>query len=268
MSNKLISVAARSADSSPTGLAIKRAATLAAINDADEEYQEIIAALSVKKRNKLEKRLDSLQFSVALTAPITCLGPDRCPFFQACPIGNGVNELGKPIYESDDLFPIGKQCILERMYVEQRLASYMEEFFVDPSMISEMSLLNDLITIDLQKQRALLILSIGDAKGFGRDFTTISYGYSDKEQTAGAVTSEETKEHPLMARIDSLDKKRISILDQLNATRKAKAAIAKSFAEDVKSNKMLDDLNSIKNVIQGMVKAKEPSIDAEFIELD
>ena len=258
-------------DTSPTAVATRRAATLAAINDSDEEYASLVASLSPAKRNKLSRRLDSLQYSVALTAPITCLGPNKCPFFHLCPIGDGVNSDGSPLYSPTDQFPIGNHCILEKIYVEQRLSNYMEEFAVDPNMISEMTLINDLITIDLQKQRALAILSIGDKKGFGRDFTAISYSYSDKEATSGEVTAEELKEHPLMARIDSLDKKRISILDQLNATRKAKAAVAKTFAEVATSNKMLDDLSTIKNVIAAMSKkdsSSEPFTDADFIAID
>ena len=254
---------------SEVSLAEARQDLLNKISTVDTDYERLLSAISERKRESLKKRLATISYSAGLTAPITCLGPNKCPFFQLCPLGNGVDKERRPIYEKEDLFPVGQACILERAFVEQRLISYLEEFNVDPNHISEMALVNDLITIDLQKTRALSILSLGDKNEFGRDFMATSFSYSDKPETAGAVTGEEYKEHPLMARIDALDKKRIAILDQLNATRKAKATIVGRFIEQATNSKYLEDLAEIKKAVISTIKNKgSVVIDADEIQLD
>jgi hypothetical protein len=124
----------------------------------------------------------------------------------------------------------------------------MEEFNVDPNHLSEVALLNDLITCDNYKNRALMILAIGDRQNQGRELSTIHDIFSDKGTVSDPVSSE-MRDHPLLARIDKLDQKRIVILEQLNATRKAKLAVAKVISEEKVTNAMLDQLQKVKEIL-------------------
>lgn len=257
------------ANVAPAALAARRAALLDNISSSSD-YDEVYEKLSVVKRNRLHKKLDTLQFNSAASSALTCLGPSRCPFFHMCPIGDGLDATGRASYESDALFPISKPCIVENTFIEQRLYHYMEEFNVDPNQLSELALLNDLITCDNYKNRALMILSIGDRQGEGRALSTVHDIFSDKGESSDPISSE-MRDHPLLARIDKLDQKRIAILEQLNATRKAKLAVAKVVTEEKISNAMLDQLQRVKEVLAREVSATSPNkstATTTIIELD
>lgn len=262
----------------------RRAQLLNSLSSYHDEYEDVISLLPERKQKALTNKLASLNFSAAATAPIVCLGPDKCPFFNQCPIGDGITKEKKPIYNKDAAFPIGKHCILERAYLEERLAFYIDEFNINPAELAEVSLINDLLVIDVQKNRALFVMSLGDRFDNGRDMTLLTETFSDKGM-ADPLTSLIT-EHPLLSRIDALDKKRINILEQLNATRKAKLAVAKVISEEKTANAMLDQMAAVKNIISEKLKENktrassaasasttrasdnEPFIDAEIIEID
>lgn len=261
----------------------RRQQLLNSLSSYHDEYEEVIAALPERKQKALTNKLASLNFSAAATAPIVCLGPDKCPFFNQCPIGDGITKEKKPVYSKDAVFPVGKQCILEKAYLEERLAFYIDEFNINPSELAEVSLINDLLVIDVQKNRALFVMAIGDRSDNGRDMTLLTETFSDKGVPDPLVSL--ITEHPLLSRIDSLDKKRIHILEQLNATRKAKLAVAKVISEEKTANAMLDQMAAVKNIISEKLKENkasgaskassnasgpnsEPFIDAEIIEID
>lgn len=232
---------------------------------SDTQYKNLIEKYSVKKLNKLKKSLDNFKYGYHASAPVVCLGPNKCPFYHACPIGDGfktdITGSRIPLYDSLEDFPIGDQCILEKVYIEQKLIDYLTEFDVDPKSASELSLINDLALLDLYKQRCVLYLAAGDKQAEGIDFLKVDLMFDED----GHETSRSYKEHPVMGIIERLEKRRLKILEELLATRKGKLTIISKIKKSEDDNKLLEVLEDIKKVISNDTA---PIIDAEYIELE
>lgn len=233
---------------------------------SDTQYEKLLEKYSIKKINKLKKSLDNFKYGYHASAPVVCLGPQKCPFYHACPIGDGYKSDGLggkiPIYDDINDFPIGDQCILEKVYIEQKLIDYLTEFDVDPRSASELSLINDLALLDLYKQRCVLFLAAGDKQSEGLDFLKVDLMFDED----GNETSRSYKEHPVMNIIERLEKRRHKILEELLATRKGKLTILAKIKKSEDNSKLLDELEKIRSIIGS---EQHQVIDAEeFIELE
>lgn len=225
---------------------------LSHITTSEDQYDKLISRYSPEKLQSIIKQLDNFKYGVNASAPILCLGPSKCPFFHACPIGDGLKEDPKtkqrvPSYDDIDDFPIGDQCIVEKVFVEQKLIDYVQEFDVDPARPSELSLINDLALVDLYKNRAVLLMSAGDRDGEGIDFMKV-----DTSTTEGAVNGETRayKEHPLFGAIDKLEKRRHKILEELVATRRIKAAVAAKFGAGIQSSQLITEIEKLRKALE------------------
>lgn len=226
---------------------------------SDEHYGYLFNSLIDTTKERVVAKLKGHRYTIVSNAPIICNGPAMCPFFHVCPLGNGCktqvlydNDTGtseftrEPLYDPTMVFPVGDQCILERTYLEQRIIDYINELDVDPARTSELSLVNDLALIDLHKNRCINIMAAGDKQGDGIDFLKVEMVRDGK---TGILTEERIKEHPLLNVLNNLDRKKMSILDSLTATRKQKAQLAAKFAEVKQSSKLLEDIEQLKQLI-------------------
>lgn len=169
------------------------------------------------KQARISRKALNLKHGLAVSAPLNCLGPERCPFYAACPIPDQPGQI-----LPRDEYPINMSCVLEVEYVGQQLVDYMRELDVDPANPVEMSLINELALLDLLRNRAVLILSHGDRRGHGRDMLTVDesiVGWSDDGQP---LTSQSTKAHPAVDIMERHEKRRGRILEQFAATRASK----------------------------------------------
>lgn len=223
---------------------------LKTVQTSQQQYQHIIDNFTPEKLEKVLTTLEQFKYGSNIAAPIICMGPSKCPFYHACPLGNGYSYdpiKGKiALYDSLNDFPIGKQCIIERVFIEQKLLDYIQEFDVDPAKTSELSLINDLALLDLYKNRAILLMAGGDKSGEGTDFLSIDVGYSEQ----GAKISESVKEHPLFTIIDKLEKRRMKVLEELLATRKIRAAAASKFGTMNQSSQLMVEIEKIRKAIE------------------
>lgn len=222
------------------------------ISASENQYQYLITRYSPEKLEKIIKQLDNFKYGLNAAAPVICMGPNKCAFFHACPIGNGYAKDSKtgtriPVYDDIEDFPIGDQCIVEKVYIEQKLIDYIQEFDVDPARPSELSLINDLALVDLYKNRAILIMAAGDRDGEGQDFmkadTTYMTGQSELETKA-------YKEHPLFSVVDKLEKRRHRILEELLATRRTKAAAAARFGTGIGASQLVTEIEKLRKAIE------------------
>lgn len=243
------------------------------IATSEEQYNYLLEALSDLKKGRVKRRLEVFQNGVTETGPVTCLGPEKCKFFHKCPLGNGLqfeetmDDLNKivikrvPNYDSEIPFPIGDPCILEKVYAEQKYIDYITELDIDPNRPTELGLIQDLVLVDLYKQRALMILSIGDVDGSGADFFKITQVYDGK---TGMQTEQKYVEHPLYKIINDLDKKRIALLSEFNATRKAKVIANSKMVEAKAASKLIQEIDIIKQAMMN-VAPKPIIIEGEII---
>lgn len=213
-----------------------------------EHYQSYLDTLPGDVRRRIQSQVIHYRHGLNGVAPLSCLGPQRCPFLEKCPIPAAVDQTGRPIPGPLSNYPMGRDCVLESLFLRQKQIEYIQHLDVDPQNPVEMAIVNELALIDLYKNRALMVLSVGDSKGEGRDFLkTNPIGVSES-----GVVAEMTQEHPVAGVIDKLERRRERWLDRLNETRKAKTEIALKLGESRAESQILQELTRLQRAIQQM----------------
>ena len=225
-----------------------------------DSYDTYLKSMPSDKLTRVRNSINRIQTGVHASAPLTCLGPDNCPFIKKCPIPT-VNPDGTLDKGNPQDYPLGKECIMEKFYVEQKIVDYLQYLDVDPNNPVEMSIVNELALIDLYKNRCLFVLSNGDRKGEGRDFLMVDVtGFNENGDRA-----ETTKLHPVIDMIDRLERRRERWLERLMETRKAKADFMVKMGENQNNSKVLSEIQALRNALAS-VDVKE--LDDEEILID
>lgn len=111
-----------------------------------EEYGDIV--LSKEDALMVHRRLIGVKWGgAAAKVPLMCGGEEVCPFSDECPFV----ELHK--------IPVGRKCPIEKELIAYWVSKYMDEFEVDQSNQSEISLITELAELDIYDYRASLLLS-------------------------------------------------------------------------------------------------------------
>lgn len=179
------------------------------------KYEQWFESLAAQKKERIVHKSNSIRHGLTHISPLNCLGPKRCPFFNACPIPE---DPARPGPDSD--YPINMPCVLESNYVAQKVVDYMKQLQVDPEDPVEMSLINELAMVDLMKNRAVMVISNGDSLGQGRDLLAI-----DEFVDAEGNTRNSIRAHPAVDILDKLEKRRIKLLDKFLATRESRIKV-------------------------------------------
>ncbi len=213
----------------------------------DKDYDSYIERLPAKKKERLINSVNATKLGLHSVAPIMCAGPEKCPFINKCPIPERDAE-GELEYGDAREYPIGSQCILEKFYMKQKLIDYYQHLNIDPANPVEVSIANELAVIDLYKNRALMIMSVGDKSGQGRDFMRVDIlGFNENGDVA-----EQAKLHPALEVVDKLEKRREKWLDKLMETRKAKAEWMLRVGGANNESKILAEIQKLREAISKM----------------
>lgn len=239
-------------------------AALSKLMEVEEDYDSYIERLPEKKKERLINSVNATKFGLHTVAPIMCAGPEKCPFIEKCPIPERDSE-GELIYGEARHYPIGNQCVLEKFYMKQKLIEYYQHLNIDISNPVETSIANELAVIDLYKNRALMIMSVGDKSGQGKDFMRVDIiGFNENGDVA-----EQAKLHPALEVVDKLEKRREKWLDKLMETRKAKAEWMLRVGGNQNESKILAEIQKLREVIGKMdVEEIVEDIDDDDILLD
>ena len=218
----------------------------------EESYDKYLQKIPSEKLTRIKRSISRIQTGIHASAPLTCLGPDNCPFIKKCPIPivnmDGTLDKGNP---GD--YPLGKECIMEKFYVEQKIVDYLKYLDVDPNNPVEMSIVNELALIDLYKNRCLFVLANGDRKGEGRDFLMVDVtGFNENGDRA-----ETTKLHPVIEMIDKLEKRRERWLERLMETRKSKADFMVKMGENQNNSKVLSEIQALRTALSSVEVVSE-----------
>lgn len=219
-----------------------------------DTHRAYIDTLDPKVIARIKQQAATMRHGLHVTAPIMCAGPDKCLFIEHCPIPPR-NQYGAPIMDSKgnmdygeaSHYPIARTCVMETLFMQQKIIDYLEHLDVDPDNPIEMSIVNELALIDLLKNRALIILSKGDRKGQGQDLMKVDTSY---DAETGAQLSESSNLHPAANFIDSLEKRREKWLDKLVETRKSKLDMASKLGNSDKDNLMLQEIRAVREAIE------------------
>ena len=239
------------------------------VSEVGEEYQEYLERLSPEKRRRITNSVNRIQTGLHAVAPIMCLGPEKCPFIEKCPIPERNKSTRELSFGPNANYPIGQECILEKFYMQQKVIEYVKHLNVDPQNPVEMSIVNELAVLDLYKNRALMIMSVGDKSGQGRDFMRVDVlGFNENGEIA-----ETSKLHPSMDVLDKLEKRREKWLDKLMETRKAKADWMAKVGGGNQESRILSEIAKLREAIVELeasdeLKVLEASTEDDEILLD
>jgi hypothetical protein len=227
-------------------------------------YTQWLEQLPAEKRKRVRQQIARTKHGVHIVAPITCTGLGNCPFASACPIPDrGIDH--SLVAGPDSDYPIGQHCVLEGEYTVQKTAEYLIHLDVDPSNPVETAMVQELALIDLQKNRALLIMSHGDREGQGRDFLHIDESVTGFSQH-GPLVSKTTKLHPVLTYIDVLERRREKLLDKLMETRKAKADWAAKMGNTSADSRMLTEITEMRAAVSRMLEQQAQAVVAPQVE--
>jgi hypothetical protein len=218
---------------------------LALLNEInDNEYDSYLAKLPEAKVRKIRNRINAYKTGVYASAPVVCYGPAKCPFINKCPIPD-INQEGELDLGEDYLYPVGRECIMEREIVKSKTLEYLHYLNVDPSNPVEMSIVNELALIELYKNRCVLVLSQGDKRGQGRDFLMVDVvGFNENGDRA-----ETTKLHPVTEMIDKLERRRERWLERLMETRDSKAKFLTKMHENKNQSRVLEEIAMLRDAL-------------------
>jgi hypothetical protein len=217
------------------------------ISVIEPEYENYLESLPPEKKQRIVNSINRIQTGLHAVAPIMCLGPEKCPFIAKCPIPER-DPKGAVEFGDIENYPMGRECILEKFYMQQKIIEYVEHLNVDPANPVEMSIVNELALIDLYKNRSLMVMSAGDKSGQGRDFMRVDIlGFSEHGETA-----ETAKLHPAVEMLDKLEKRRQNWLDKLMETRKAKADWAAKVGGAHNDSRILAEIEKLRTAITSL----------------
>lgn len=146
-------------------------------------------------------RAGSVKHGLFAAIPMVCRGADKCVYADTCPLA------------MQDMEPTGERCPIEISHILTKYKAYTEELNIDQDNIVDMSLVKDLIDLDVQIARADNKLAIdGD---FIQMVTVTVTEEGDEIQNPAIHKAVEYK--------DKLLKKRHDVLGLLHSTRKDKA---------------------------------------------
>lgn len=226
------------------------------VSEVEPEYQDYLENLPAEKRRRIINSVNRIQTGLHAVAPIMCLGPEKCPFIDKCPIPERNKDTKELVYGPNANYPVGQECILEKFYMQQKVVEYLSHLNVDPQNPVEMSIVNELAVLDLYKNRALMIMSVGDKSGQGRDFMRVDVlGFNENGEIA-----ETSKLHPSMDVLDKLEKRREKWLDKLMETRKAKADWMAKVGGNNQESKILSEIAALRQALTELDEADEPKV--------
>ena len=149
--------------------------------------------------------------------------------------------------------------MLEMCFMKQKLIEYYQHLNIDINNPVEVSIANELAIIDLYKNRALMIMSVGDKAGQGKDFMRVDIiGFNENGDVA-----EQAKLHPALEVVDKLEKRREKWLEKLMETRKAKAEWMLRVGGTQNESKILAEIQKLREAISKIEIEEIEEIDSE-----
>jgi len=119
------------------------------------DYSDL--TMTAEEAETVTRSLRHLSTGLNAIVPIFCGGEEKCPFKKICPF----IKIGKP--------PVLRPCYVEKQLITAWTVAYMEEFAVDPSNLSEMSLVMELAELDIYDWRATFQLHKGSGPSMLQD---------------------------------------------------------------------------------------------------
>ena len=213
-----------------------------------DDYSDI--EMSPEAAIKFRNTVIRMKVGMSAAMPLICSGPERCPHGKKCAFSEGIDSNGK----IKGKFPLTHICPVENNLINLWTKSYIEDLAVDPSSISQMSLVNRLVEIDLLDYRANMGLSGQRDEEAG---TLLKTTITETENS----TTETVNIHPLLEAKSRFSHERLKVLEALVASPreqyKKAQALGKSDDSDAAKHmsEMAELINSMKTAAK-QIKSK------------
>lgn len=180
-----------------------------------DEYGDIV--LSADDARMVHSRLIGVKWGgAAAKVPLMCGGPEICPFSEDCPFVE-INKV-----------PVGRKCPIEKELIAYWVAKYFDEFEIDESNQSEISMVTELAELDIYDYRCSLILSRAENAELTQEIVV------GVNADGNAIYNEDI--HKAFELKERVKKRKHTILESLVGTRKEKykrdAALKKRTEDD------------------------------------
>lgn len=110
--------------------------------------------LTEQESEKLSHTLKRLSAGSSSFILLNCKG-HKCPFAARCPLV----QMGKSLEKPSGKAPLGQDCVLEASLLRDSIASYLNEYQVDPSNFTEVNIVTELAEIEVSLWRINMQLS-------------------------------------------------------------------------------------------------------------
>jgi hypothetical protein len=117
-----------------------------------DDYSDLI--LTKAEAMRVRNTVFHLKNGSSAAMPIICTGP-LCPWATRCPL------------QQDNKAPIGRQCLIELSLMKQWQLNWFEEYEVDIENFTEITLINEMVEVELQLYRCNLSLSLDPTQSTG-----------------------------------------------------------------------------------------------------
>lgn len=186
----------------------------AVMANIEEGYKALSRRISSSEKNRwgyspagwlskklISKHLNSMKNGLFSVFPIPCKGGQGCPYGESCIAAQ---------YGMEP--PIGEPCVIEVTKIENLIVSYSNDFNLQTASTTDRVFLQELIQIDLIMDRCQVMMA--------------QEGKVLQDVTMGITEDGETYTQSVVSRYldawERLSKRRQSLLNEMNATRKAK----------------------------------------------
>ena len=180
----------------------------------EEGYKALSRRISDSEKNRwgyspagwlskklISKHLNSMKNGLFSVFPIPCKGGQSCPYGESCIAAQ---------YGMEP--PIGEPCVIEVTKIENLIVSYSNDFNLQTASTTDRVFLQELIQLDLIMDRCQMMMA--------------QEGKVLQDVTMGITEDGETYTQSVVSRYldawERMSKRRQSLLNEMNATRKAK----------------------------------------------
>lgn len=198
--------------------------------DADQRLQRMLSAIKMPNKwgysaagslskELISKHLNSQKTGLHSMYPIMCNG-SGCPYSSQC-----------FAFKHNIQPPIGEPCVMETTKMEDLVLAYDKDFHFDECTATDMLAIHELIQLDIMIDRCNMLIA--------QELTpVIEVNIGVSPQTGDAITQPAISKY--YDAYEKMSKRRSMLVDELNASRKAKKSEPKDMSKQ--------ELDFLKNI--------------------
>lgn len=131
---------------------LKKSKYLNMLSSTLDDYTDMV--FTKEEAIRVHNTIYALKSGAGAAMPIICTGP-LCPWATRC------------VYQQMDKAPIGRQCLVELNLMKQWQINYLDEYEVEMDNFTDMTLVTELVEVELSLYRCNLSMSLDSEQATG-----------------------------------------------------------------------------------------------------